>query len=87
MLKYCFDRYKNQQICDKAVNGFLPTLKFVPDWFVTSNMIKKLDDALFANDGIIFINEDSNNVTFFGGEMGILSVDLAKINLDEYNFD
>ena len=29
-------------MCDKAVNDFLPALKFVPDWFVTSKMIKTL---------------------------------------------
>ena len=33
------------------------------------------------------LNEDSNNVTFFDDEIGILSVDLDKINLDDVNFD
>ena len=33
---------------------------YVSDWFVKSKMIEKLDDALFANDDIIFINEDKN---------------------------
>ena len=28
-------------MCEKAVDIFLPTLKFVPDWFATSKMIKK----------------------------------------------
>ena len=87
MLKYFLDRYKTQKISDKAVDNFLPALKFLPEWFLTSKMIKKLDDALFANDYIIFINEDFNNVTFFGGEMSILRVDLYKINLDDVNFD
>ena len=41
-------------------------------------MIKKLDDALLANDDIMFIN--SGNATFFLWWMGILSVDL---NFDE----
>ena len=45
-------------------------------------VIKKLKDDIFSNDNIIFVNEDSNHVTFFGGEMSILSVDLDKINLD-----
>ena len=36
MLKYYFDRYKTQEMCDKAVDVFLTTLKFIPDWFVTS---------------------------------------------------
>ena len=43
MLKYFLDRYKTQGMCDKAADAFLPPLKFVPDWYVTS-MIKKLDD-------------------------------------------
>ena len=49
MLKHLLDRYQ---------------ILFVPDWFVTSTMIKKHDDALFANNDIIFINKDSNNATF-----------------------
>ena len=48
-------------MCDKAVDDFLPNLKFVPDWFVTSKIIKKPDDDLFSNDDIIFVNEDSNS--------------------------
>ena len=31
MLKYFLHRYKTQEICGKAADGFLPTLKFVPD--------------------------------------------------------
>ena len=50
-------------------------------------MIKKLDDDLFCNDDIIFVNEDSNFVTYFSDEMGIRSVDLNNINLDNANFD
>ena len=42
-------------------------------------MIKKPDDALLANDDIMFIN--SGNVTFFCDEMGILSVDLNRLTL------
>ena len=30
-------------MCDKAAYAFLPTLKFVPDCFVTNNMFEKLD--------------------------------------------
>ena len=73
-------------MCDKAADGFLPTLKFVPDWFVTSKMIKELDDALFDNDDIIFINEDSSIVMFKKSDMGILSLGLNNINLDGVNF-
>ena len=46
MLKYCSDRYKSQEICDKAVDSCLLALKFVPDWFVTNNRIEKLEILL-----------------------------------------
>ena len=64
MLKYYLDRYKSQEMCNKAVDAFLVTLKFVPDWFLASKMIEKLDDGLFSNDNTIFVNEGSNYVTF-----------------------
>ena len=60
MLKYYLDRCKTQEKSHNVVDHFLPALKFVPDWFVTSKMIEKLDDALFANDDVILINEVSN---------------------------
>ena len=53
-LKYGFDRYKTQGMCDTAVDDFLPALKLVPDWFVTGKIIKKLHDALFSDDDILF---------------------------------
>ena len=31
MLKYFLDRYKTQEMCHKAADGFLPILRFVPD--------------------------------------------------------
>ena len=34
-----------------------------------------------------FFDEDFGNVTYSNGEMGILSVDLDKINLDDVIFD
>ena len=87
MLKYCLNRYKTQKMCDKAFDYFLPALKFVPDWFVTSKMIENLHNALFAEDDIVFFDEESGNVTFSSDEMGILSVDLNNINLDDVHFD
>ena len=45
-------------------------------------MTKKIDDDFISNDGIIFVNEYSNNVTLFTDESSILGVDLNKINLD-----
>ena len=54
MLKYCINRCRTQKMCDKAVDDCLPTLKFLPDLFVTSKMFQKLDDISFANDDIHF---------------------------------
>ena len=42
-LKYCLNRHKPQEMCDKAVDTCLPTLKFVTLWFVTNKIIEKLD--------------------------------------------
>ena len=55
MLKYCPDKYITQNMCDEAVHDFLPTSNFVPDWFVTSKIIKKLFTALFADENILSI--------------------------------
>ena len=45
MLKYCHDRCKAQEMCDKTIDDFLPALKFAPDWLFTSEMIEKLPDG------------------------------------------
>ena len=50
-------------------------------WFVTNKMFEKPDDALFANDDIIFINEGSNKRTFPGCEIDIISVGIDKNNV------
>ena len=41
-LKYYHDRYKTQEMCNKAVDDFLSALKFVLDCLVPSKIIKKL---------------------------------------------
>ena len=53
-LQYCNDRYKTEEMCNKTVDNFLPALEFVPDWFVTSKMIKTLFAALYTDDNILF---------------------------------
>ena len=70
-----------QRMCDEAVDDFLAALKLVPDWFVTIKMIKKLYSAQYANDDLIFFDENSCDVTFCCDEMGILIVNLNDINL------
>ena len=49
-------------------------------------MFKKRFIALYADESILYFNEDSNNVVFNCNEMDILNIDLNKINLDN-NFD
>ena len=42
-------------------------------------MIKKFFIALYADRNILYFNENSGNVVFFSGKIGILNID---INLD-----
>ena len=43
-------------MCTKAVDDFLSALKFVPNWFFTNKVIKKLLIALYADDNIVFFD-------------------------------
>ena len=73
---------------DKAVDSYLLILKLIPDWFVTSKMIEKLDHALYSNVDIVFGDVDSDIVTFFSNDIVLNSINLKNnINLDEDNFD
>ena len=56
--------------------------KAVPDWFVTSKMIKNLFTAFYVVDNILYFNEDSGDTIFSCSEMGILGIHLNNINLD-----
>ena len=87
MLKYYPDRYKAQEMCDKAIDAFLSTLKFVPYWFVMNKMLEKLDNVEFYNDDIDLDDIDSNNVTFFSDGIRLFTIDLNYINLDDDNFE
>ena len=73
-------------MCDEAVNDALAALKLISNWFVTSKMIKKFYTALYADDCLLFFDEDSADVTNCCNEMGVYSVNLHNINLD-HNFD
>ena len=44
-------------------------------------MIKKLSTALYADENILYLNEDSGNIVFSCNEIGILNIDLHNINL------
>ena len=74
-------------MCDEDVDHCLPALKLAPDWFVSSKILEKLHDALFANDLILIFHEAFGKVTSFSSKIGFLSVDLDKINLDDVSFD
>ena len=83
---YCPDKYKTQRLCDEAVDDSLAALKLMPDGFVTSKMIKGLYNALYADENILYFNEDSGNLVFSCNEMDVFNIDLNNINLDN-NFD
>ena len=50
-------------------------------------LLKKLFTALYADDNILYFNEDSGDAVFSCNEMGILRIDLNNINLDDTNYD
>ena len=83
---HCPDQYITQRMCDEAVDDSPAALKLIPDWFVTSKMIKNLYTSLYADENVLYFNEDSGDAVFSCTEMGILSIDLNNINLDD-NFD
>ena len=43
-------------MCYEAVDDCLAAFRFIPDWFVTSKMIKNLFTALYADDNTIYFN-------------------------------
>ena len=61
------------------------SIKLYSCWFVTNETIKKLLTALYADDNILYFNEDSGDVILSYNKMGILSIDLNNINLDDSN--
>ena len=52
-------------MCDEAVNDSIAILKLISVWFLPSKLIKKLFTALYADENILYFNEDSGNVVFF----------------------
>ena len=63
------------RMCDKPVDNSLPELKLIPDSFVTSKMVEKLCTALYADENLLYFDEDSGNVVFSCNEMGIPNPD------------
>ena len=67
-----------------VLDDCLSTLKFIPDWFLTSKMIKKLFTAFYEDDYILYFNEDD---LFSCNEMNIFSINLNNIILDDSNYN
>ena len=49
-IPYCLDKYKTHKMYQETVDDCLAALKFIPDWFVTSEMYEKFNNAFHAND-------------------------------------
>ena len=69
-------------MCGVAFHDCLVALKAIPDWFLSSKMIKNLLAALYPDDDIFYFNEDSGDGIFSCNEMSILRTGLNNINLD-----
>ena len=48
----CKKKMCNKDVANYLHDDFLPTLKFVRNWFVTSKMLEKLDKFVFSNDDL-----------------------------------
>ena len=81
-MQYCPYKSIIQEMCDEAVDGFLAALKLIPNWFVTSKTIENFFTALYADENILYFNEDSGGVIFVCNETGILNKDLNNISVD-----
>ena len=69
------------------IKPLMNLLKFFPDWFVTSKINKKLLTALYADDNILHVNEESGNALFLCNKMGIFSIHPNNIKLGSYDED
>ena len=76
------DKYESQRMFDEAVDDSLAALKLLPNWFVTSKMIKKRYTNLYTDVNILYFNENSGNIAFSCNEMGNLNRDINNINAD-----
>ena len=72
-------------MCDEAVKDCLTAFTFVLDWCFTSKRLEKLDNALRANDDILFYDEDFEKVIIIACQRHILAADIDQINLDNDN--
>ena len=69
----------------KAVDACLPALQLVSDWFVLNKMLEKRDNPILSRDDIVFVDEDSDSVTFFSDDMSLNTIYL-NIHPEDDNF-
>ena len=62
LILYCPDKYITQKMCDESVDDSLATLQLIRNWFLASKMIKKLFSTLYADQNILYFDENSSNV-------------------------
>ena len=60
----------SKQKRDEAVDDRLTVKTFFPDWFVTSKMLEKFNDALLPNNSILFLMKILLKLYFLANEMG-----------------
>ena len=58
----------------------------VVDWFVKGRILETLDYVVFSNDEVDLDDIYSYIVTFFFDDMGLSTIHLDNINLDDDNF-
>ena len=62
----------SKQKRDEAVDDRLTVKTFFPDWFVTSKMLEKFNDALLPNNSILFLMKILLKLYFLATEMGVI---------------
>ena len=62
----------SKQKRDEAVDDHLTVKTFFPDWFVTSKMLEKFNDALLPNNSILFLMKILLKLYFLANEMGVI---------------
>lgn len=64
----------------------MPSIIKICSWlFCHEKDLKDLDNTVFFNGDIVFVNEDSDNPTLFSDDMGLVNVNL-NVSLDDVNF-
>lgn len=54
VVKYSPDRFKTREMCQKAADASLSSLKFVSNWFFTPKMFEDLNNAVSFNNDLDF---------------------------------